>query len=397
MRLFVGSVLAVVIPAAVLHFTADERRAAGLTASPFAWPRVLVAHLVTALPLGFLIAGKLRAVPALNETARGLWVGIGCGMAGLAVAVSPAFGEAIAAGGVDATVLLVLRALLAFGLVLPWCVFATDPRGERRSPGRPGLWFAVCAGLALVPCALYAEAIVAGATKSAEEWATTGRYARAERVLVGLVELGSDRPVAGKPPAELRRELRKELDRLERMARSPLAEGASPQARLMRAEVLIQLDRLDEAADLLRPLAAEHITATLLLAAVERDRGQWASSDELYEVALAELLPKADRDPRSRNMCRLCFDGLAYNARNDRRPADVERALQRGLEALPVDAAYFHFLLGQHYSNTGRPAPAIEHLTRATELDPASYRAPAERIIQHLRTATPGCALRRSN
>ena len=57
LRLVVGCMLAVCVPAAVLHFTAAaDRRAAGLTAPPFAWPRMLVAHLVTALPLGLIVA-----------------------------------------------------------------------------------------------------------------------------------------------------------------------------------------------------------------------------------------------------------------------------------------------------------------------------------------------------
>ena len=60
-RLLLGCALAVAVPAALLHYTADDARlAAGLSASPFGWPRVLVAHFVTVVPLGLLLAGRLR-------------------------------------------------------------------------------------------------------------------------------------------------------------------------------------------------------------------------------------------------------------------------------------------------------------------------------------------------
>ena len=52
LRLVIGMVLAVLVPTAVLDASAGEaRRAAGLSAAPFAWRRVLMAHLAAAVPL----------------------------------------------------------------------------------------------------------------------------------------------------------------------------------------------------------------------------------------------------------------------------------------------------------------------------------------------------------
>jgi hypothetical protein len=394
-RLLAGCVLAVAVPAVVLHFTAgDERHAAGLTAAPFAWPRVLVGHLMTALPLGFLIAGRIWTVAGVNEAPHGLWVVAGLGLAGFAALFCPGIGESIAASDIGDNALLVLRAAIAVVLVLPWCVWAIDPM-PTRAASHTGVWFAVCIGLALVPCGLYAEVTVTSRTAAANEYVTTGRLVKADRVLTGLVELGSDRAVAGKPPGELRRLLRKEIDRLTKSASYPLSLSASREARFARCGVLIQLDRLDEAAELIQPFATENVSATLLLATIDRDRERWASSDAYYEAALTLQLPKAATNAAVREDCRLAFDGLAYNARADHRPTDAEHALQRGLEALPSDAAYFHFQLGQHYANTGRPALAIEHLTKAVELDPVKHRDSANQLIQRLRTTTPTCILAR--
>ena len=92
----------------------------------------------------------------------------------------------------------------------------------------------------------------------------------------------------------------------------------------------------------------------------------------------------------------MALEGLVFNARGDRRPADAERVLKRGLEALPDRAAYFHFQLGQHYHNGGRPSFAIDHLRNASRLDATSYGERADRLITQIQTSTPACLTRRS-
>lgn len=395
-RAVFGCVLAVALPAALLYVAAgDERHAAGLGAAPFASPRLLAAHLALALPLGFVVAGGLRAFPAVNGAAPLVWPLLGAGAIGAVVVVGPAVAELASGGGIGAVPLLVLRAALALGLVLPWCVWAVEPPAGPPVV-RPGASLALGLALALLPCGLYAEVLIEGRTATAAELLGTARAVRAERALAGLCELGSDRPVAGTPLPEARRRVRADVERLERTAAHPLPPTAPAAARFSRAETLIQLDRLDEAAELLRPLADQHTTAALLLATVNRDRERWADSDAGYESALAKLLPTAATDPRARAGCRTALDGLAYNARQDRRPADAEAALRRGLEALPADAAHFHFLLGRRFSDGGRAAPATEHLEEAARLDPATYREPADKLLRQIRTHTPGCALWRA-
>ena len=392
LRYVLGLLLAVAVPAALLHALVpdDERRAAALTAAPFAWPRVLVAHLVAALPLGLLAARPLRAAAHANEIPRGAWLVCGAAVVGGVALVSPGFADALSGGTFGEIPLLVLRALFALALVVPWCAWAGDERGITT---RPGVAFAVATGLALVPPALYASAATAARTASANEWWATGRLAKADRALAGLCELGSARAVAEKPPGEIRRALRRELDRLESAAKFPLPPTAPPRARFARAEVLIQLDRLDEAADLLAPLAPGSPNAQMLLASVDRDHGHYVASAAGYEAVLARAVPDATQFPEARETARLAFEGLAFVARADNRPADAEAALLRALDALPRDAAHFHFLLGRHYHDGGRPVRALEHLRRAAELD-ARFAARAAEIELAIRTSTPACVLK---
>ncbi len=112
--------------------------------------------------------------------------------------------------------------------------------------------------------------------------------------------------------------------------------------------------------------------------------------------ALEELLPRASVDAGAQGRCFVALEGLAFNATQDRRPADAERALKRGLEELPERAAYFHFRLGTHYANAGRSGLALDHLRRAAALDPDQYGDRADRLIRQLQTATPACFTWRS-
>jgi len=397
LRLVVGAVLAVAVPAAVLHSaTPDERLAVGLTAAPFAWPRVLVAHLATALPLGLIVAGWVRSLPGMKDTPRGLWMAVGFGWAGVVAALSPGIGDAIAGSGFGPVPLLLLRATLAITLVLPWCIAATAPPSGARLIRWPGIAFGVGLGLAVIPCGMYTDAVTGARTEQAAELLARERLVRAEAVVGGLCELGSERQVANQSPADVRKGLGQVIPRLRRAADRPLPASAPRGARLERALLMIQLDRLDEAAGLLRPLSPADTTAALLLATVHRDQERWAESDALYSAALEKRLPRAENDANARADCLIALEGLVFNARADRRPADAERVLNRGLEALPSEAAYLHFQLGRHYADGGRPGPAVEHLRAAAAIDPNGYQSAADDQIRRIRTHTPACLLTRS-
>jgi hypothetical protein len=391
-RLFLGSVLAVVVPALVLHYTAEAgRRGAGLTVPPFGWPRVLVAHLACAVPLGWLVASWVRTIPAVRDSARGPWVGGGVVLCGLGAVVLPGFGEGIVAGEVGSLAALVLRAILALGLVLPWCVtFA--PAGPQLPPG---LAFGIGFGLAVLPCGLYSHAVIVNRTELAREQLQRERLAQARPVVLGLCELGSEEPFGRATPHQVLRHLDATLAKLERAVERPLAASAPVTARLERATLLVRLNRLDEAIALLAPLAGSDPTAGLFLAGIYRDRNRWAESDELFTAALDHFGPRSGNDAHAAEMCRMAYEGLAFNARQSGRPADAERVLRAGLAAHPTLAAFFHYELGRHHADGGRPRQAARHLQEAARLDPTRYGEPAEMLRRSLLTGPYGCSLPR--
>jgi hypothetical protein len=391
LRLVAGLTLAVAAPALALDLCAGgERRLAGLSAAPFAWRNVLIAHLIAALPLALTAATWLRSRPALATTGRTLWLLLAALMTALvALVVSPALGRSLAATDIDATLLLLLRCFLAFALVLPWCVAAAD--APARPMAHPMMSFGGAIGLAIVPCWIYVDVVTAARAGEAAALLQQQRLAKAEPIVVGLCELGTDRRVGTMTTFEARRWLNAELPVLRRQSSQPLPASPTPKARIDRAVLLVKLERLDEAAELLGPLVPADDAATAMLAAIERDQGRFAESDALNEGLLAKRLPEARTNGQARAMCESAFAGLAESARAEHRFADAEAVLMRGLRDLPGDSAQLHFLLGRTYRDIGRFDPAIEHLQVAARLEPARYAQSADDMIQQLRTSTLGC------
>lgn len=386
-----GVVAAVAVPAAVLHAaTADERLAAGLSAAPFVDARLMVAHLAACVPLGLLAATAMRA--ALEETVSLMWVLVGLGVAGLATQVGPEVGAALADAGAGPLVALVARTAVALALVLPWCVAALGTPPAVGLAVRPGVAFALAAGFALVPAGLYSDQLVEDQTAQAADLLGRERLVRAEPVVGGLCELGSDKPVLGSPPAEAWAALRGVLPKLVAAADRPLAPDAAARVRLDRAVLLVRVERLEAASEVLSPLVPADATATLLLAGVRRDQERIAASDELFALAAERARAELADDPRARGQFKTAVESLVFNARADRRPADALRWLEYGRAASPGEEAFYDYQLGLHYQAVGRPYLAVELLESAAARDPALAGRVAGPLGQ-LRTHTPGCFL----
>jgi tetratricopeptide (TPR) repeat protein len=380
-RLSLGVVLAVGVPAAALHLSAAERHPHGLTAAPFATPRLLVAQLVMALPLGLMLAVWLshRAREATGIATR------------LVLAGPAAFVGVLACSGVanllaDAgfTGHAVARSLLAVALVTPW-LFVVQGRAE--SAGLRGWYWAVGGLLALLPPAMYADRLRESEARAFAEYRDTGRFVRARSVLDGLTDLGADLPSFA-TRAEARKQLDRDIATLTEAVRAPLTSDAPPSVRLVRGFVLIQLDRLSEAETVLAPLAEGDPNAALVLAAAYRDQQRWDEAEALSRRAI-ELLGPGDGD-----LLGTAYDGWAEAARGAGRPGDAERALREALDRLPARAAHYHLKLGRHYHDGGRPAAALEHLGEAVRLDPGGSGKEAQEVSARIRRMTPACVLK---
>jgi tetratricopeptide (TPR) repeat protein len=316
---------------------------------------------------------------------------LGLGLAGATAALGGLAGDALDERQAGFAARLAVRVLWCLGLQVPWCALGSCLAGAPRQPtGTRGA--AVVAGLVAVALpAVYAVALGDAQAEKVEDWLQRLRLARARPLVAGLCDLGSGRPLLGKPPRALRPELEAALRGYAAAVERPLPEAAPPAARQARARTLAVLGRLDEAERLLAPLAETDAEAALLRAAVLQDQERWEESSATYRRGL-DLL--ADAGPAAVAGRVRAYDGLAFNARGRKAYAEAEAAYAEALERLPEARAHFHFQLGRHYKEGGRPGKALEHLQTAASLDPAGYGDRARPLIAELRHHTPGCLLR---
>jgi hypothetical protein len=386
-RLLISIVLAVAVPAVGLHRSAPERHAHGLTAAPFATPRLLVAHLATALPLGLMVAVRVNRLGWANREAGGIGarVFLAAVITVAGVLAAPAVGRALVDSGFMPHA--IARSALAVMLVTAW-VFVGLGRGT--TPGAlRGSHYAVGGLLAILPTGVYANQLREGRTKELETYLGNGRFVRARGTLDALTDLGTSPPSPAKNLEGLRKQLDQETRVIRESVRRPLPNAAPAQAHLARGFALIQLDRFGEAEGVLAPLVDTNPGAALMLAAAYRDQERWDEAEAMSARAVRLLGPSGDRD-----LLMTAYDGWAEAARNAGRPADAERVLHEALNQLPDRAAYFHLQLGRHYYDGGRPVPALDHLHEARRLDPDGHGKKAQDVIDSIRRATPACVLR---
>ncbi|HEY1600489.1 MAG TPA: hypothetical protein VGG64_12860 [Pirellulales bacterium] len=371
-------------------------------ATVFGWQRVAVVHLLSTLPASVCLAALVTQRFSLGRPRLMgiLWASVGTIVALFVAGALPDVARAVDADHVG----FIARALLRVGtcliLELPWCLAAEcwaeawEDRARRdQQPDRATLAALVIAILAAVGLpAAYAVDLYRRQTAVAADLIERQQLVAAQRVITRLCAIGSVRPIAGIAPAAIERKLAESIVTLDqRLEKSQIAE-MKPAGQIEQARLLAMLDRGAEASQLLNPLAAAHAEAALLLAAVLQQQRQWTESSQWYRTG-AELL-QAEPDSAANTAGRVrALNGLAFNARERTQYAEAEAAYRQGLATIPAAAGHFHFQLGRHYQQAGRPLSAAEHLKAAAELAPETYAQQAQQLLRQLAAESPGCVL----
>jgi tetratricopeptide (TPR) repeat protein len=152
------------------------------------------------------------------------------------------------------------------------------------------------------------------------------------------------------------------------------------------------LDRLAEAERELRLQAQDNPSGGLLLALVLQWQERWQASSAMYRQVLEGRLPTADDDAQALRDCVAAYDGLAFNAREQHTYAVAESVYRDALQRLPDSAKpHFHYRLGQHLHQAGRPSEALDQFRTAATLRPALYAERTQRYVDQIRRFTPTC------
>lgn len=387
--------LAVVAPFVALTVAAGaDRWHAGLATPPFGWLTLQGVHLLTMLPLAYLLARMIRDGPAslIAPQRQSLWLLawllVAIAAAALTLAQATRIDDWLLKSSAGFTVRFAARLLWSLALQLPCCVLAVSQHtsdGVRRVEAIA--WprvLAVC-GLAVVVPWTYARHLERAQASFATELMTRGKFAAAQIAVLGLCDLGSSQPIAEQLPGEAARELAARTAEYLATIAQPLAGDATPRERIARARLHAQFGQLEAARAEVTALAEVDLEAALLTAATWQEQENFAASTHAYRRA-RELAGRADVAGAIR-----ALDGLAFNARARGRHDEAAAYYEAGLEEFPVAAAHFHFQLAQQYQLGGRPWLAAEHFESAASLDAAQFRRAADEQLAKLRLTTPAC------
>jgi tetratricopeptide (TPR) repeat protein len=388
-----GAGAAVAISAAALMLPtllAPDRQPGDPALSPFAYYRVIVMHALTTVLLSWMIAEPF--VPA-ERSARWwtLWTFAGIGVAGLTITLGRGVGAQLDATqvfyspGAVYIVRMIVRILWCLALQLPWCVLAralaeppTKPQTSR-SIVQTAVFPLVVA--LLVPIGYLNVLIVQQTIIINQAWEREN-LVKARGAVVRLCNLGSYASLGTVTTSRAENEeifprsALAELDQQIAVLRQDVAYFRSvPLTDEMRcnfAKRLAVLNELEEAEEVIKPVARHNQRAAFILADVYREAQQWRRSNEWYRRSI-ELLRAAEADgtvapERSEEIQRSAYDSLAANYLKLKQYDRTEEVYFEAIERLPAAEAHFHYRLSEHYASSGRASLAEKHLQKARNL-----------------------------
>jgi tetratricopeptide (TPR) repeat protein len=364
--------MAVVIPVVVLDFaTPEERSSLDLVVSPFGKLRLLVIHLVFALPMALAVS---RTVPQFGNAKQRSAVAAVLTLA--LVFFLPSFAEQLTSASAGPTIRVIARSIVSLALVLPWMiVFASSASISR--------WQWLGATMALfAPPAAFSQQLQENNQEEFLTLSETGRTQRAYATLQLLIDLGSAPPKGKKSLVDISMRMKRELEMLNKSVSRELPPSSSKEVKLSYITAYLELNRIKDAEQILQNMPQDDLTVRMLTSAVLREQARWAEFIPVAEQLTKELPHEA---AMYENL------GEAYQKLN--RSADALEVYRRAEEAIPKKAGAFQLKQGLVCADRGQSERAKAHFEKAVTLDP-SLATVVDGPMRRLKSETFSCLSR---
>ncbi len=359
--------------------------------SLFGWPRLLLAHVLSTLPLSLLTSLSLRNEYFPQRSWRNIVLMVigGISLAVIFRWIGPSLGIFLDPESRSYFVRLLLRVACCLSLQVPWCLLGLlcVPRSGDMTPNDFPVWsrWALVVAIGVVLPGVYASSVIQSETNRLN----TLPMWLAERAIERVQELGSDPLVQGTRVSAIRKQLNGQLRRCEKVVSAPLPPNGSVEEQLKRSNCLIGLGRYAEAESLLQQFASDNPKANLLLGSLHQAQKKWTASSEAYRHALTLLGSESDHKEEQI----IAYNALAFNLREQQKHAEAAKVYQEAMSQLPTQQAFFHFQLGRHYESTGRLPLAGEQFEQAAALEPEQFGKQSQAWLTAIAQKSPGCFL----
>jgi len=355
-------------------------------ASPFGLNRILVVHLLAALPFSFWMAWRLPLKG--GQLFQLLCVCVGLLLAWGSWQSSEWIAEAVGESAGSANFLW--RTLWVLVVQLPWVLATVDFLKTRIGIERPFWTDGITAALLLVVPFIYVGFVVERQEILLNNELANQQYVTALGLVEKLTVIGDDRGRHAKL-LELKAGLQQEVNDLRQRAQQPLPENATREQRLAAAMDFFRLGDFDSVKKLIGNQASVDPMASYRMALSFEAQQKWEAATKQLRSTLQ--LIEASGDPAWEPVLRSAIEHLANNLRRNADYAEAENMLLGGLENQPHLQDTYLLQLGFHYKMAGRTNEAVTYFQRAAGANEAMQPL-VERELGNLDQQPEGCLLR---
>ena len=356
-------------------------------AAPFGLNRILMAHLLAALPFCFWMSWRVSSI-LKHQLAFLICIGVGVLLALVSLRTANQIAETIVlyGGGFN----LLWRTLWVVVLAIPWCLATVFILKNKLGIEKPFWSDGLTASLLLVVPFVYSDYVIERQSILLRHSLVMEQYSAALKLTEKLAVIGSQ-PLLEQPSATLLEQLQATVSELEASVSKPLPDDPSRQQLLQRAQELFSLGQFEPVKQLVGPRANVDPMASYRLALTLEAEGQSAAAADQYRTTVR--LIEANQSPAWMPLLRISIEHLVNNLRRSGDYAAAEDVLLGGLNESPELRDTFLLQLGYHYSMAGRTSEAVDFFEQAGEANP-EMRKRTEAEISKMNHQAAGCLLR---